>query len=156
MKDSLPDIAARSDPDDVRTSKILDILMQDYDAIRSEIRAAESRHEKVTFWLSSGLLAAITACFKDYKLGLALIPLVILAYYAHRLYSHSLHITLLSRWVMRIEDLVDKILGTNGLLDWERIFVRQRLRSFSVYSFTRPHYITECFLLLPSVVVFII
>lgn len=135
---------------------ILDILMKDYDAIRSEIRASESRHEKVSLWLSSGLLAATAACFKDFEIGFAFIPLVILAYYAHRLYSHSLHTATLSQWVMRIEDLVDKVLSVQGLLEWERTFVRQRLKSFSLSSAVSPHYVVELFLLLPSLVVFVI
>lgn len=139
-----------------RNAKILDILLHDYDATRAEIRAAETRHEKVSLWLSSGLLAATAACFKDFEIGFAFIPMVILAYYAHRLYSHTLHVATLSRWIMRIEDLVDKMLNTQGLLDWERNFVRQKLKSFSITSIFSPHYIAEGFLLLPSILVFFI
>ena len=141
---------------DSRVVKILDILIKDYESMRAEIRAAETRHEKVTFWLSSGLLVVAAGCYKDFKIGFAFIPLIILAYYAHRLYSHELHVAILSRWIMRIEDLVDRILATKGLLDWERTFVRQRLKTFSAKSVLSPHYLTECVLLLPSIVVFFI
>lgn len=139
-----------------RLDSVIGIVMRDYDAARAEIRAAEARHERVTFWLSSGLLAATAACFTEFRIGFAFIPLVILAYYAHRLYSHTLHVKTLSQWVMRIEDLVDRLLGTDGLLDWERTFVRHKLKSFSVSSFLSPHYVAEVFLLLPSIVVFAI
>ncbi|HHD11112.1 MAG TPA: hypothetical protein ENK42_01600 [Deltaproteobacteria bacterium] len=139
-----------------RIDRIIEILLRDYEAIRAEIRAAEVRHEKVSLWLSSGLFAATAACFKYFPLGFAFIPMVILSYYAHRLYSHSLHIATLSRWIMRIEDLVDMVLKTRGLLDWERSFARLRLESFSIRSVFSTHYITEAFLLLPSVVVFAI
>lgn len=137
-----------------RVDKVLEILMRDYEAMRTEIRAAEARHERTSFWLSSGLLAALAACFKpEFRIGLIFLPLVILAYWAHRLYSHTLHIATLSRWVMRTEELVDKLLKTEGLLDWERHFVRTALKSFSLFSFTSQG-IYEGFMMLPSVIVF--
>lgn len=139
-----------------RIDRIVDILMLDYEAMRSEIRAAETRHEKTSFWLSSGLLVALSLCFKEeFRIGFIFLPLVILAYWGHRLYSHTLYIATLSRWVMRTEELVDKLLETNGLLDWERHFVRIRLNSFSLFSLT-PHGIIEGFLMLPSLVVFVL
>lgn|GEM_PF-3992317 len=142
--------------DESRIYRIVDILMRDYDAMRSEIRVAEARHEKTSFWLSSGLLAALSLCFKEeFRIGVIFLPLVILAYWGHRLYSHTLHVATLSRWIMRTERLVDKLLKTNGLLDWERHFVRIRLNSFSLFSLT-PQGIIEGFLMLPSLIVFVV
>jgi hypothetical protein len=90
----------------------------------------------------------------EFNIGFAFVPLVILAYYAYRLNRHTLYIAQLSRWVMRIEDLIDRILETDGLLEWERSFVRQKLKVFSPISIASSHYFLEIFLLLPSIVVF--
>lgn len=140
---------------DERLKEILNILLRDYDSMRAEIRTVMGTHEKASFWLSSGLIVAVAACFKpEFNIGFAFVPLVILAYYAHRLHRHTLHIAQLSRWIMRTEDLVDMLLEVDGLLEWERVFVRQRLKSFSVASIASSHYFAEMFLLLPSLVVF--
>ncbi len=137
--------------------KAVDILLHEYDAMRTEIRVLLGIHEKVSFWLSSGLVVVTAACFKEeFAIGFAFLPLVILAYYAHRLHRFTLGIATLSRWVMRTEDLIDKLLGTDGLLEWERSFARQRMRLFSFSSIWSLHYLVEGFLLLPSLVVFLV
>jgi hypothetical protein len=138
-----------------RLGRVIEILLRDYDATRTEIRTAMGTHEKASFWLSSGLIVALAACFKpEFHIGFAFVPLVILAYYAYRLNRHTLYIAQLSSWMMRIEDLIDRILETDGLLEWERSFVRQRLKIFSPISVASSHYFLEIFLLLPSIVVF--
>jgi len=144
---------------DPREKEILHVLLKDFEIRRMEVQAAEARHEKTSLWLSSGLLVALAACFKeDFKIGLVFLPLVIIAFWAHRLYNHTLHIDTLVEWLKRIEELVDKILKTKGLLDCERHFFRLRFqqasRKTTYLKLLSPHYVCELLLLLPSIVVY--
>ncbi len=138
-----------------REKNILNVILKEYEITRNELRAIHGTHEKTMFWLSSGLLAATAACFKqEFNIGFAFIPLVIISYYAHRMYRFTLHINMLSRWNMRNEELVDLLLNTKGLLDWERRFVRRGLKTASWKSILSAHYFAEGLMFLPSLVVF--
>lgn len=158
----------------------LDVVMKDYDAIRTEIRTSEGRHERVLLWLSSGLLAVTVGLLREYNdlgVGFCFLPLIILAYYAHRFFSHTLLVRQLSSWIKRTEHLVDKIMHTRGLLNWEREWVRYLLEDFAppqdvagtneqrpataksrwrslLHKLLSPHWFAEVLMLLPSGVVF--
>ena len=57
---------------------------------------------------------------------------------------------------MRIESLIDKLKKKEGLIEWERGFVRQKLKNFELKSIFSAHWFAELYMLAPGFVVYFV